>query len=307
MRESIVYKKRNELNIEKWDTCIDASSNGLIYAQSWWLDTMADNWDALVIGDYEVVMPLTWRRKWGIKYLYQPAFTQQLGVISAQDISTDMVEAFIDTAKKYFRFAEINLNFKNKVNGSIARNNFVLDLNRPYEEIRSGYKKNLRRNLEKADIGELNYRHYDGKNDTNDIIGLFKKTYFNNRKMGVQNDDFELLKGVFSKGYFNYTQVRAITNEDNIHSAVCFLKDRKRLYFLLPVSPVAMRNSSAGHLLVDRIINEFSLQNFIFDFEGSDLPGVSQFYQGYGSENQPFYFIRWNNLSWPISLLKNYK
>ena len=32
-------------------------------------------WDALVLDDYAAVMPLTWRRKYGTRYLYQPAFT----------------------------------------------------------------------------------------------------------------------------------------------------------------------------------------------------------------------------------------
>ncbi len=43
----------------------------------------AGQWDALVLDDYQAVMPLTWRSKFGIRYLYQPAFTQQTGIFSA--------------------------------------------------------------------------------------------------------------------------------------------------------------------------------------------------------------------------------
>jgi hypothetical protein len=46
----------------------------------WHLDRTAVVWDALVWGDYEFVMPLPVRKKWGIQYVYQPLFCQQLGI-----------------------------------------------------------------------------------------------------------------------------------------------------------------------------------------------------------------------------------
>jgi hypothetical protein len=62
---------------------IARSFNGIVYAYSWYLDIVSPGWDALVKDDYKSVMPLTWRKKYGIKYLYQPFFTQQLGVFSS--------------------------------------------------------------------------------------------------------------------------------------------------------------------------------------------------------------------------------
>jgi hypothetical protein len=72
-----------EIDKVKWDACIDKAGNGLIYGHSVYLNKMCNGqWDALVMGNYETVMPLTRRKKWGIYYLYQPAFTQQLGIFS---------------------------------------------------------------------------------------------------------------------------------------------------------------------------------------------------------------------------------
>jgi hypothetical protein len=70
----IRYLERNEIDINKWDRCISNAPNGLIYARSFYLDSMAENWSALVTGDYLYVMPLTWNKKFGIKYLYQTVF-----------------------------------------------------------------------------------------------------------------------------------------------------------------------------------------------------------------------------------------
>ena len=76
----IKYLQHKEIDKSKWDACISRAPNGLIYPYSFYLDAMAKHWDALVLKDYEAVMPLTWNRKYGFYYLYQPAFTASLGV-----------------------------------------------------------------------------------------------------------------------------------------------------------------------------------------------------------------------------------
>src|SRR5436309_3094512 len=130
----IRYLKRNDIDTEKWDNCIRNASNGLIYARSFYLDAMAKNWSALVTGDYQSVMPLTWNKKFGITYLYQPAFTPQLGVFFSGDEDNSIVESFIAGMQIHFRFCEIYLNFLNRVSGTTDRVNYVLNLGRTYDE-----------------------------------------------------------------------------------------------------------------------------------------------------------------------------
>ena len=55
-----------KINKQKWDDCIKNSSNPLIYAASVYLDHMADNWDGFIADDYRLVMPVPWRKKYGI-------------------------------------------------------------------------------------------------------------------------------------------------------------------------------------------------------------------------------------------------
>ncbi|HSQ44739.1 MAG TPA: hypothetical protein VLM16_07060, partial [Ginsengibacter sp.] len=76
----ISYLPQANIDKQKWDRCIDAAPNGLIYAYSFYLDAMSKNWDALILNDYEIVMPLTWNKKYGVYYLYQPFFTKALGI-----------------------------------------------------------------------------------------------------------------------------------------------------------------------------------------------------------------------------------
>ena len=77
--------KRNEIDVEKYNTCIKNAVQSNIYAFSWYLDIVTDNWAVLVLNDYEAVMPLPWKQKYFIKYVTQPLWTLQLGVFSLDE------------------------------------------------------------------------------------------------------------------------------------------------------------------------------------------------------------------------------
>ena len=51
----IHYVKREDLEVEKYNNCIENSIQSRIYAFSWYLDIVADYWDVLVLDDYKAV------------------------------------------------------------------------------------------------------------------------------------------------------------------------------------------------------------------------------------------------------------
>ncbi|MDZ4667693.1 MAG: hypothetical protein SGJ00_07395 [bacterium] len=55
----IRYLSHSAIDKVKWDHCIGTAENHLIYGLSWFLDIMCTEWEALVKGNYEEVMPLT--------------------------------------------------------------------------------------------------------------------------------------------------------------------------------------------------------------------------------------------------------
>ena len=107
-KDNIKYIPYGQLDKMKWDSCITNADNGLIYAYSFYLDQMYRQWDALVLNDYEAVMPMTWNKKYGISYLYQPFLTAQLGVFG-KNITEERVSNFIQSIPSSFRLIEISL------------------------------------------------------------------------------------------------------------------------------------------------------------------------------------------------------
>src|SRR3954451_22070460 len=69
-----------KIDKQKWDECLYSSAMPFIYASSAYLDHMADNWSGIVGNDYDLIMPVPWRKKYGIKYVYTVPFVQQLGL-----------------------------------------------------------------------------------------------------------------------------------------------------------------------------------------------------------------------------------
>ena len=150
----IHYLTYQQINKNKWDACIDKADNGLIYAYSFYLDAMAKNWEALVLNDYETVMPLTWNKKYSIHYLYQPQFTACLGVFGKM-LTAETINSFLNAVPSKFKYWDIYFNhgnfFKLKDFDLYARMNYVLNLNNSYQTLYHAYRDNIKRNIKKAE------------------------------------------------------------------------------------------------------------------------------------------------------------
>jgi len=300
--DDIRYLNRGEIDIHQWDRCVLNATNGLIYARSVYLDTMAKNWSALVLNDYEAVMPLTWNRKYGISYLYQPAFMAQLGVFFKTSPDKNIVENFIGLAKSHFRFCEIHLNFANGDFENRMRANYVLDLDKPYPEIRRGYKKRLIENLQESEQHKL---QYESSPDYGSAIRIFR-TEYGGRFPQVRPSDylhFETLCGKFLESRMIFIrQIKDKTGE--LLNASIFFTDEQRIYNIMSVTLRAGREKRAHFHLLDRVISEFSSKKLLLDFEGSEVPGIAEFYRKFGTVNQPYPFLKYNHLPFPFRFFK---
>ena len=306
-----IYYKHAEIDKTKWDCCIRQSKQAIIYAESAYLDNMAGEWDALILGDYEAVMPLCCRKKWGIRYLYQPAFMQQGGIFSSLQIDSIMLEAFLDVCKEYFLFAEISMNFGNEIITQISGkhiilrtcNNYLLDISKSYKNIASNYQPYFSERICRAEKNQLTYcEHHSIKEATQ----LFRSLY-ENRMKGVSNSDWIN----FYKLCLHYEKqqrviVRSVTSSSSgdILAMILLLKDEHRMYNMMSSVTENGKKALANYFLYDQVIKEYAERSLIFDFEGSDLPGVSYFYEKIATRNQPYYFFKYNNLPFPLSLFK---
>jgi len=285
----------------KWDHCINENANGLIYSSTDYLNAMAENWHALVIDDYKAVMPLPWKKKFGIRYGYTPPFIQQSGL--SGDLTGIDLQKVLATIQDFYSFADIHFNFSNTAiqnfTPAIQLTNFIIDLSQGYGSIQSHYKPGLKATLKKA--GTLTYSEGDSKQ----AVSL-SKMYYSDRVQHVTENDYKNFdKLCFSLHEKQQCLTRTANDETNtVLSTALFLKDGKRIYHLLNATTQEGRNKEANHFLLDQVIREFAGQSLLLDFEGSELPGVRAFYEKFGAVNQPYFHYHYNGLPWPLRILK---
>ena len=304
----IHYLKHTDINKLKWDKCILSSSQSLLYAESWFLDIVSPGWEALIKDDYKSVFPLTKRKKFGINYLFQPFFTQQLGLFSGEaNISENEVKEFISAIPKKFKLIEIQLNIFNHLSSfnSFSINQKLtchLSLSGAYEKIRENYSENLLRNIKKSITSGIETT----KNvEPEDIISLFrlnKGLEISKLKVGDYKTFLKLLSEAKSR---NLLDCRGILNSNgNLIAGCLFLKSRYSYIFLFSAANKEAKETGAMSLLIDSFIKEHSKEDNILDFEGSMDVNLARFYKSFGSKEVVYLQILKNNLPVIIRWLK---
>ncbi|HTX87912.1 MAG TPA: hypothetical protein VMC08_02900 [Bacteroidales bacterium] len=294
----IRYLPHKDIDKNAWDTCLRRSFNGIVYAQSWFLDIVSPGWDALVGGEYESVFPLTHHRKFGIPYLYQPFFTQQLGIFSGRHLTAQVVQEFIDAIPRRFRLADIHLNAFNKVDPAGVpgkmRINLELDLIAPYEQLVKSYSENTRRNVKKAAVKGVQLIR---KPDPDELITLFRENFGSTEKK-LKYRHYDMLRSIMKQALANNLGMTfgAGLAGRPMSAGAFFLFDRTRRIFHFAATGPEGRDSGAMFLMIDSFIRENAGQALILDFEGSDDENVARFYKGFGGREVPYYMVRINRL-----------
>lgn len=296
----ITYLPNREIDKKKWDACIDRVPNGLIYGYSVYLDVVCTSWDALVLNDYEAVMPLPFRKKWGIRYLYHPFLTAQLGLFGS-NFTGALLQQFLETIPSFFRYWDYPLNRDNVFPLSsfplYTRMNYVLPLHKDYEELRAAYHQNTKRNCQKAAQKGCYFKQ--GIN-AKEVIHLAAQTkLYSLPDLARAEQLYEILfhqQRSAAYGVFGPT--------GQLLSSCLFFFSHQRAYYILVGNHPDSRRWGASHLLIDRFINEQAGQPLLLDFEGSDIEGLAHFYRGFGAKEEKYTAIRYNRLPLLVKWMK---
>jgi len=298
----IYYLHHKDIDKKKWDACIDKAANGLIYPYSFYLDAMSENWDALVADDYEKVMPLAWKKKYSIFYLYQPRFTASLGVFG-NDISAEVVILFLQNIPRKFKYWDFYLNKSNLFSlpefPMYERHNYILPLTENYEKIRKRYATSHQRNIKRS----VQYGNtVKTQINIEEIIELSKIQSRN--FSSLQDDDFSNFKSLFK---YLKEQNQAVTYgvysaQNKLVASCVFLFSHGRAYYILVGNHPDGKTSGASHLLIDAFIRDYSGTGIVLDFEGSSITSLAFFYKNFGAQLEKYPGIKMNRLPAPAKL-----
>lgn len=271
------------------------SSAETIYAYSWYLDLVAVNWSAMVVDDYQFVMPVVWKRKVGMKYVYQPLYTQQLGVFGKEDADPEILHELLLKLYKKFRFVGINLNARNLVGEAehfelTDKSNYVLPLDREYNHLFASFKTNAKRNIRKSvELSDL----LDKNVSVEDLVRLKRE----NDVIQRSEEDYTWLKNLFNalleRGD---AKIYATRTDGKLTAAALFAFSKTRAIYLLSASSQEGKDRRAMFRIVDTFIRDYASSGLFLDFEGSNIPSVARFFIGFGARAEIYQGVTCNRL-----------
>ncbi len=299
---TIKYIKHQSIDFKKWDNTILSSIYPFVFAQSFYLNATCSQWDALVIGDYESVFPLTHNIKFGIPYLHQPSFTPQLGAYGK--VSIEIEQSFQDYCITHFKLIEIELNASNnfKTQSHISKTTFIIDY-------KLGYKlnQNTKRNISKAIENKLVFMRIEEK-DILDLSNIYltpflsKSLNLSNHSIGLFNN---LLKNAIEhKSLFSF---KVIDEQQKLQAIAHFISNGKHTVYLKGINFDKEVSLGSMHLLNSSAIQFFENKTEIFDFGGGSKESLAVFYKGFGALPLNYNALKINKLPWLLKLLANKK
>ncbi len=304
-----------DINRPQWDALITEAPNGLIYALSWYLDIVSPGWEALVKeegGRYVAVLPLPVRRKFGLRYVQQPLFAQQLGLFA---LASPTAADWQQVAHLLGRFRFISQYAFNTSNTELlgagqpglagaAFTTYYLALRPPYEQLLAGYKPNRRWRLNQARRRGL---RVEPSTDIDLMVQIFaENTAPKIRGVIGEAYEYRLLRALYARarqeGLATLRQVRGASGE--VLAMGMLFHFKQHLTYIFNCSTRAGKEAGAISVLLDDSLRTHAGQDLIFDFEAPEVPNVAHFYSSFGPAPAPFLAIAANRLPWPVRQLK---
>lgn len=285
----IRFIEADQIDASKWDECIQHSYNRLIYAYSWYLDCVCQEWCALVMDDYEAVMPLIIQKKWGINYCFQPPYSQQHGIFGRNLLDKEVYANFFQAIPKNIRVLHLQFNAHNWVPEHLLlrkKLNLVLELIQPYEEIKKRYSTHCKRAVNKSHKNTCTLLEGISNKEILDLVRWQNKE----KNLGLDELGFSrlerLINQAIQKGVLRSIGVYSPVN--HLCSVGLFLKDGQRLYYLIGASDQMGNEYRGMYRIMDYLISQEAGQNLILDFEGSEIEGIARFFRGFGAEETTY-------------------
>jgi len=280
--------KRTQLDDKKYNNCISNSVQTRVYAYSWYLDCGCEQWSVLVLGDYEAVMPLPWKRKYGLVVNSQPFFTQQLGGFSKRAITKTNSEEFLKSIPRKFLKMALQFNSENNLSKEtiIKKNNYILSLNDDYKTLYKSFSKGRKHAIQQG----LKKQFALAQVSFSEILKLSKQHY---SFKDVTAKEFQKLSNLVEVlQHKNSVIIIGVKVDGELIGGSVFAFDSKRIVYLFSAVSGIGKEKQVASLLLNHIIKEHSNSELILDFEGSQISGIAKFFKSFGAKPETYFLLK---------------
>ena len=286
-----------------------------IFLEWWWIDTVTNGeWDVVFSytkdGKIRGAMPF-YKSKLGkfFNIIKMPKQTQVMGywldypknqkLTSKYSFEKEVIAELIDRLPKVdyfmqrFHYSMDNwLPFYWKGYKQTTQYTYILDLNENLEKIFSNFRSNIKSDIRKAE------------KNVNVVIENDIKRFYEINTLTFQRQNMKIKYSFeFLNKLHQEIQKRgcgriyfAKDEEENIHSAIYIVWDKKSAYYMWGGGDTKYRNSGATSFLMWQAIKDMHKIVTKFDFEGSMIEPVERFVRSFGAKRTPYNRVwKYNN------------
>jgi len=314
----IKFLSFKEIDFKKWDKCVDSSLNGTIFGQSWYLNLVCENWGAIVLEDYDAVMPLPISKILKYSTVISPCLAPQLGVFSPRLPAPEIIDAFLSLLRSKFKYIKIGLNKYNLISDEEFRiktaGSFSLDLIHSYSKLCQAYSRETKQVIETGLSNQVSIakgvpfqqfiQFYQGL--CSSVSKTDDEVFYNKLRRIIS---FTILHR-FGELYGAYSA------ENNLTAVAFVIRSSQRITVLLSAMEIDQPGVSAYSILLDQLLKEYAEKNLTIDFEILPCPDryiprvksssekvdmnhtMSTIYTGFGAKMFNYPIILCNKLPW---------
>ncbi|ANF52637.1 hypothetical protein A0O34_19910 [Chryseobacterium glaciei] len=274
--------KYNEIDFKKYTECLENSEQRNWYANKNILDELSGNWQLLVYGDYEAVMPVPLKKKLGFNFVLMPLFCQQLGVFSKKDdrkINTKFLNFLKKSSKVFLYSFNQNNDFeeilKKKKNYIIPISDYVILRRKKYFKGRKSTAKWAQ---------HLFYKEIDLNADSINFIE-------NNYKGIPKRSDYEkFLRYLVFLNKNGFLKLCGAYLDEKLINLAIVISEGKQLSLLALINDESFKNENGPSFLIDKILENY-IHEKSFNFMGSNIRGIEVFFKSFGAELQEYGYL----------------
>jgi len=301
------YYPHHSIDKIRWDQSIGKSVNGLVYALSWYLDAVTEEkWDALISDDFQWLMPLPLKKKAGFVYLPTPPFVQQLGIFGPGPFTSEITNHFCKHISANVRYTDYHLNHANLAGSlqgfsQVERTNLILNMPADRSKLIELFNENTVRNIRKAEKSAIRLSTGSIRN----MISLFIQA------KGADVPHWTAATYNTLERLYNMCMMRksgvtlgAYNLSGEMIAGAFLLEWKGRATFIFSGNSAQGKETGALTALIYKYMMEAPKGVSVFDFEGSDNPGLARYYSGFGAIPANYLHLKQNRLPMMVKWLK---
>ena len=289
-----------------------------MYALSWYLDIVCGDWCAIVwpsATDYQAIMPIPIKKKWGIDVIQQPLFCQYLGIFCKHPIANKLASDFLSLLSGEFSYVSayhFNPHNSAQFSGTPALldgfeiqtlTTHQLALNTSYAQVTERYSADRKMNLKRG--VEHNWSVIPG-DDITKLIDLFRMNHESKIAGGVNHQAYDMLKKLYEELKCRCeTELWYACSGGLACAGILMVRCCGLAIYLFNAANHKGRTGNARSVLLDQYIQRNTGLELILDFESPSIDSIKSFYKSFGAQESNFISINKNGLPFPLKQIQN--